>query len=103
LNAKSPRYIENLSHQPLLLLLQKKKEEEEEDDDEEKFPSHLELSTHTPQDVFVPSKDNPERKIQTHVLLDHGQEKKKKEKTLSLPQIFPVQMTTENAVRDPSP
>jgi hypothetical protein len=58
----------------------KKKEEEEEDDDEEKFPSHLELSTHTPQDVFVPSKDNPERKIQTHVLLDHGQEKKKKRK-----------------------
>jgi hypothetical protein len=67
-------------HQPLLLLLQKKKEEEEEEEDEEKFPSHLELSTHTPQDVFVPSKDNPERKIQTHVLLDHGQEKKKKRK-----------------------
>jgi hypothetical protein len=74
LNAKSPRYIENLSSSTSP---SKKKKEEEE---EEKFPSHLELSTHTPQDVFVPSKDNPERKIQTHVLLDHGQEKKKKRK-----------------------
>jgi hypothetical protein len=97
LNAKSPRYIENLSSST-----SPSKKKREKKKKKKNFPHTLNFQHTRPRMYLFRLKTTQKGKFKptfSSIMV----RKKKKEKTLSLPQIFPVQMTTENAVRDPSP